>query len=231
MIFSVLIPAAGSGERLGSAMSKALIEIGGEAMFLRAAKPFLRFADCQEVVIAAPARDLSEFEQHAQRLADPRVRVIPGGTTRQESVERALEASSKTCDALLVHDAARPFITGSLIASVLDGLRDCSASLPGLPLKDTIKLVEDEGEFVEHTLPRDRLYAAQTPQAIRAELFREAHSLALNDRWTATDDVALIEHYHLGNVRIVPGSEGNFKITTPEDLRRAQQLVAQASGS
>ncbi|MBU0693037.1 2-C-methyl-D-erythritol 4-phosphate cytidylyltransferase, partial [bacterium] len=138
MIFSVLIPAAGSGERLGASVSKTLIEIGGEPMFVWAVKPFLRLADCQEVVIAAPERDLSEFEKQAKRLADPRVHVIPGGPTRQDSVGRALIALTKTSDAILVHDAARPFITESLIESVLNGLRNCSASLPGLPEKDTI---------------------------------------------------------------------------------------------
>lgn len=230
MIFSVLIPAAGSGVRLGSSLPKALIEIGGEPLFVRAAKPFLKFADCQELIIAVPARELNGFSEQAKRLADARVGVVAGGATRQESVRCALAALHSPGETVLVHDAARPFVTEELISAVLDGLRDCSAALPGLPVKDTIKLVDYESGIVEDTLPREKLYSVQTPQAIRTHLFREAHRQAMKENLIATDDVTLIEYYHLGNVRIVPGSETNFKITTPEDLRRAQQLIEQASG-
>jgi 2-C-methyl-D-erythritol 4-phosphate cytidylyltransferase len=223
LIFSLLVPAAGSGERLGASIPKALIEITGKPMFVHAVLPFLGFPNCREVVIAAPAADILKFSEAAQLLNDDRVRVIGGGATRQESVRLSLESLTDSCDVVLVHDAARPYVTNSLIESVLDGLADCSACLPGLPVKDTVKQVNADG-IVDSTLPRDLLFTVQTPQAIRAELFRQAHRLAAQDGWITTDDVALIEHYHLGKVRVVIGSELNFKITTPEDLQRAHRF-------
>jgi 2-C-methyl-D-erythritol 4-phosphate cytidylyltransferase len=223
LIFSLLVPAAGSGERLGASIPKALIEIAGEPMFVHAVRPFLRFPSCREVVIAAPEKEILKFTEAALLLSDDRVKIIGGGATRQESVRLSLESLTNLCDVVLVHDAARPFITEDVIKSVIAGLADCSACLPGLPVKDTVKQADADG-IIEATLPREQLYAVQTPQAIRAELFRQAHQLAARDGWISTDDVALIEHYHLGKVRIVPGSELNFKITSPEDLQRAHRF-------
>jgi 2-C-methyl-D-erythritol 4-phosphate cytidylyltransferase len=224
--FALLVPAAGSGERLGFDVPKALLALAGEALFARAVRPFLSFADCREVVIAAPPEYLAEFERAAKELRDSRVRVIAGGATRQDSVGLALDAVSEIYDAVIVHDAARPFVTRELIEAVFAGLDDDTAAvLPGLPATDTLKLVKPGSLEVAQTLARARIYSVQTPQLLRMEIFRAAHRKARERGMQASDDVALIEEYGLGKVQIVPGDERNIKLTTPADLERARSFL------
>jgi 2-C-methyl-D-erythritol 4-phosphate cytidylyltransferase len=224
--FALLVPAAGSGARLGADKPKALLELNGEPLFVLAIRPFLKFVECRGIVVAVPRESLDDFEAAKESLQDSRVRIIAGGATRQDSVGKALDALLDSYEAVAVHDAARPLVTRDLIEAVLTGLdAETTAVLPGLPATDTLKLVKSGGDEVEATLPRERIYAVQTPQLIRTEPFREAHRKASANNFQASDDVALIEAYKLGRVKLVPGDDRNFKITTPADLERARSLL------
>jgi 2-C-methyl-D-erythritol 4-phosphate cytidylyltransferase len=226
--FALLLPAAGSGTRLGSALPKALVEFAGEPMFVRALHPFLAFESLAAVVIAAPREHLSAFRDAVGELnARVEVRVIAGGETRQDSVGLALDAVQFfAVGAVLVHDAARPLVNTATIQRVLDGLdRDVVAVLPGLPVSDTLKAASGDPLLVTATVPRDGLYAVQTPQGVRYDAAVAAHQRARAEAVQCTDDVALIERFGLGRVRICEGDTLNFKITSPADLRLARLLA------
>ena len=149
--------------------------------------------------------------------------VVPGGPSRADSVRCGLVAVPDDAAVIVVHDAARPLATPGLFAAVIDAVAGggVDAAVPGLPLSDTVKAVDAAGNVVR-TLDRDTLVAVQTPQAFRADVLRRAHRDAGPG---ATDDAMLVEA--LGaTVRVVPGDEGNLKITAPGDLRAAERLLA-----
>jgi 2-C-methyl-D-erythritol 4-phosphate cytidylyltransferase/2-C-methyl-D-erythritol 2,4-cyclodiphosphate synthase len=143
-------------------------------------------------------------------------KAVPGGESRRDSVYHGLQALPSRCAFVLVHDAARPFASARLARRLIDALEEGAAGvIPGLPLSDTVKAVRDG--MVEATPDRDALRAAQTPQAFRLDILREAHEKARALHWTATDDANLLERCGYA-VRVIPGEAANRKITTPEDL-------------
>ena len=152
--------------------------------------------------------------------------VVTGGTTRSESVRRALEAVPVAAELVIVHDAARPLASPALFAAVVAALADSGidGAVPGLPVPDTIKRVH-QGRVVE-TLDRTELVAVQTPQAFRATALRTAHAGGAD----ATDDAALVEALG-GRVVVVQGETGNTKLTTGADLDWARQRLARVSPS
>jgi 2-C-methyl-D-erythritol 4-phosphate cytidylyltransferase len=229
--YALLMPGAGSGSRLGAVVPKALIEIGGRALFVHAAEPFLDDPRCTEVIIAAPPGfEISFARAAALEWGAGRVKVITGGRIRQESVSLALAAVSSRPEAVLVHDAARPLVSRAVIERVLDALRDCAAAVPGLPLVDTLKRVTGHPPLVAQTVDRTPLVAVQTPQALLFSLAVRAFERAAATGFEATDDVSLIEQFNLGPIRVVDGDPRNFKITTAEDLVRARDLLTRADG-
>ena len=148
---------------------------------------------------------------------------MTGGAERQESVYRGLLAVPEQAQLVLIHDAARPLVTEALISRVIKAARRTGAVVPGVPLKDTIKQI-DEDCLVAKSLPRDRLVAVQTPQAFRHRLILKAHAKAAVDQFRATDDAMLVEQLGLP-VETVLGDECNFKITTGLDLELARLLL------
>jgi 2-C-methyl-D-erythritol 4-phosphate cytidylyltransferase len=200
-----LLVAAGSGERLGADRPKAFVMLGGRPM-LEWSVDALRAAGIEEIVVALP-----EGEESPEGTVGVR-----GGKTRTESVRAALEASSG--DPVVIHDAARPLVTPETIRSALDAVRDCEGVVVATPVTDTVKRVE-EG-VVRETVPREGLWAAQTPQVLhRAALERGLAETS----GAVTDDVALVEG--VGRVRVVEGPRENFKVTTPADLAAAEALL------
>ncbi len=222
-----MVPAAGSGERLGLQTPKALVPIAGYPMFAWSVAAFLSSGAGENVTIAVPGECRSEFEAAVSRYFRGKdVSVAVGGATRQESVGIALQRSSPECDVVLVHDAARPLLSVQLIGRVVDEFsKDADAVIPVLPLTETVKLIDPESSRVLKTLDRASLVSAQTPQAVRREALIQAHELARKLRFQTTDDVALIEHFELGSVRWIPGDPDNIKITYPRDLELAQEFL------
>jgi 2-C-methyl-D-erythritol 4-phosphate cytidylyltransferase len=221
-----LVPAAGGGTRLGAAVPKALVPVGGVPLVVRAVRALLCSNSVDHVLVAA--RDAAAVEA---LLADARVdpehwSVVPGGADRGSSVAAALAEGLRRfpeAHTVLVHDAARaltpPALVTALVAAVASG-RD--AVVPVLPLADTVKEVDPAGAVLG-TADRSVLRAVQTPQAFRAALLRRAYAEAARGA-PATDDAGLVER--LGEpVHTVPGDPLAFKITTPWDLRIAELLV------
>ena len=220
---AVLVPAGGMGARLGSATPKQFLALGGVPILVATVRHFARHPAVRAIVVAAPEAHVGR----ARRLLGPLGRrrplaVVPGGSTRQASVERALQEVAPDIELVVVHDAVRPFITRGLLDAVLAAARAHGAAICALPIAETVKRVS--GDFVVATEERAGLWAVQTPQAFRAALLREAHEKAHRDGLVGTDDAMLVER--LGHrVRVVPGHETNVKITTPADLQRARAWV------
>ena len=216
-----IVLAAGEGERLGRG-PEAFLEIGGRSILSMAVAAASGCPEVDELVLAVP----EGFEDLAGRSIGPSLsassRVVAGGRTRQESVRLALGAVPEDRPVVVCHDAARPFAAPELFSAVVEALADADGAVPVLPLLDTVKRVRDG--YVESTLPREELRLAQTPQAFAGPALREAHARALVEAARFTDDAALLEWAGY-RVRAVTGEPVNFKITTAEDLARAERYV------
>lgn len=218
-----ILVAAGRGERMGASRPKAFLSLGGEPLILKSARPFEAAASVASLVAVVPAADVAA----ARSLLAPLqklVAVVAGGERRQDSVLEGLKQVPSGFDGVvLVHDAARPFVDEALIEAVTVAAARTGAALPVLPLVDTIKRFR-EGHVVE-TLDRGELGAAQTPQGFRLDLLERAYEQAFRDRVTLTDEALAVERIG-AVVAVVPGSTRNRKITTPEDLAWAEDLLA-----
>ena len=220
-----VIPAAGSGERLGAKKPKALVKVGRRTLIDRAATRLSKVVD--EIVIAAPAGYEAEVARSLRKLSVPVV-VITGGASRTESVSLALAHLTPDVRYVLIHDAARAFAPVSLLRRVLKVLHEgAEAVVPALVIPDTIKIV-DEHEQVRRTLARESLRAVQTPQGFSRELIERAHREAVAHGRVGTDDASLVEAIG-GTVLVIPGEERAQKITTASDLARLRKMRGKGS--
>ncbi|GED99628.1 2-C-methyl-D-erythritol 4-phosphate cytidylyltransferase [Gordonia spumicola] len=208
-----MIPAAGMGTRLGEPVPKAFVEVGGVTLLERSVTAALASGVVDDVVVAVP----EELIDRARQVA-PAARVVVGGSERSDSVRAALAVTD--ADLVLVHDAARPLTPPGLFAAVVDALiAGAEAVVPGLPVADTLKRVDD-ADLVADTVDRSVLRAVQTPQGFTARLLRRAHESAQD----ATDDAGLVEALGVP-VHVIAGDAMAFKVTTPFDLRLARLLA------
>jgi 2-C-methyl-D-erythritol 4-phosphate cytidylyltransferase len=219
----LVLTAAGGSTRFGGA-SKVLAPLLGMPVLVRAAEPFRAAFPGLPIVVTARAEDRAAVE--AALAADARLEgavVVEGGATRQASVAAGLAALPDDVGVVLVHDAARPCVTRDLVRRVAGAAERDDAAAPALPLADTVHRVDDEGRLVE-TLPRSALRAVQTPQAARLPLLRRAVEEAARLRLEATDEVGLLLAIGIA-VTAVPGDPENLKVTLPEDLLRAEEIL------
>ncbi len=201
------------GTPLGESKPKAFVEVGGTTLLERSVAAARDSGVIDDIVVAVPA----ELVERAQQIV-PAARVVVGGAERSDSVRAALAVTD--ADLVLVHDAARPLTPPALFAAVVAALRDgASAVVPGLPVADTLKRVDDT-DHVADTVDRSVLRAVQTPQGFAADLLRRAHVGAKD----ATDDAGLVEALGLP-VRVISGDAMAFKVTTPFDLKLARLLA------
>ena len=215
-----IVLAAGGGERLGLQTPKAFVGLGGRPLLVHAASAALASPGISSLVAGVPPG----WERAATELLDVvgAHAVVAGGATRQASVRAALDVIPAGAGVLVCHDAARPFASAALFEAVLRALRGDQGVVPVLPVADTVKRIR--GDLVEGTEDRDALALAQTPQAFDAVALRDAHLRAERDGVQVTDDAAALELAGY-RVRTIAGEPRNFKITTAEDLARAE-LVA-----
>lgn len=219
-----IILAAGSGTRLRAVcgMAKQYICLHGRPLYWRSALAFSHCPPISGIVFVFPREDCQREEQRIAGLAHELAlpwKIAAGGAERSVSARNGLACVPRTCKKVLVHDAARPFVTPQLIQRVLKGLDgDVSGVAPAIAVTDTIKMAQAENpHLVECTLPRARLRAIQTPQAFDAEILRQAHRYGEERRIMATDDASLLEAMG-ARVEMVAGDAANIKITRPEDL-------------
>jgi 2-C-methyl-D-erythritol 4-phosphate cytidylyltransferase len=223
-----LLLAAGSGDRLGGDVPKAFVELAGRPLVGFSLEAIAVSGAVDGVVVMVPPGQVGTALSVLGALRQRRcvVDVVEGGRSRQETVRLGLSALSPEVGTVVCHDAARPFASAALFARVLTALSEypeADGAVPVVPTPDTVKRVRD-GWLVE-TIPRDELGLAQTPQVFAAGALREAHERAATDPGAATDDAMLMEAAGF-RVIAVEGEAANFKVTTPEDLRRAESFLA-----
>jgi 2-C-methyl-D-erythritol 4-phosphate cytidylyltransferase len=225
MHVNAIIVAAGKGERMGVSLPKAFLSLAGMPLLIYALRNVGRSSIITKLVLVIA----SEREALCRELLatygpfGTSVILVHGGPERQDSVRLGLAALDPECDIVVIHDAARPFVSAALIHRSVTVAAEVGGALVAVPVRDTVKRVTEEGTVVE-TVPRHDLWLAQTPQTFRVPLIRDAHAYALREGVHVTDDVTLVEQMG-GKVQVVPGSIDNFKITTPEDLQLAEAIL------
>jgi len=219
---ALIIAAAGRGQRFGGNIKKPYAELAGRPILLRCLDRFAALeAIARRIVVVAP-EDVEFVEcNFGHELARLKVQeVVPGGQQRYDSVRAALDRVPQDCDLTAVHDAVRPLVPLRAIVEALRVAEQIGAACVGLPAHDTIKRA-GEGDIVEETLDRARLWIVQTPQVFRTALLKQAYARLHTFPGLVTDDAQLVEA--LGHpVAMVEGARENFKITTPEDLLLAE---------
>lgn len=224
-----VVPAGGTGKRMGAGAPKQFLMLGGVPLMLHSLRVLERVPSVTEVVLVVPklerARALTEVvERYGLKKV---LKVVPGGATRQESVHHGLNEVDEDVEIVVVHDAVRPFVTEDLVESSIEAARKHGGAIVAVPMKDTPKQVGAD-RLIQRTLDRTELWLAQTPQTFRRTLIVEAYRKAEVAHVHGTDDAALVER--LGHkVAIVEGSWENIKITTPEDMVLAEAILAARS--
>src|SRR5712692_4737262 len=230
MHVTAIIAAGGRGVRFGGVVPKQLLAVGGRSILERSVALFLSHAAIDEVVVALPAELLADPPSFLRSSQKP-LHLVAGGARRQDSVISAFKAANERSDVIVVHDAARPLATGDLVSRTIAAAAESGAALAALAASDTVKRSASNpssdarpGELlVAETIPRESIFLAQTPQAFRRDVLRDALALA-GTLVEVTDEATLVERAGRP-VRLVQGEATNIKITTPVDLQIAETLV------
>lgn len=222
MIYQVVIPAAGSGKRMGAGQNKLFLSLSGYPIIMKTLLVFEQDPWCQGIILVINEQEKAWFERSLSKYQLSKLMAFaPGGKERQQSVYNGLQLA--TSDIVLIHDGARPLVDQEDIHRVVLRAEESGAAVLAVPVKDTIKKVNQS--HVVETVERQSLWAMQTPQAFRLPLIIKAHELgSLRDK-NATDDAQLVEWIE-EKVWVVEGSYKNIKITTAEDLVIGERLLS-----
>lgn len=224
-----VIPAAGQGSRMNSSVNKQFIDLCGVPVIVRTLRAFEESPLIDSIVAVTRDSEREELKLLCIKYNITKLMGIAhGGDTRQDSVRNALEflaniqVDPENCY-VLIHDGARPFVYEDIIQRSIEAVRKYKACGVGVPVKDTIKNVSTDLKILE-TLPRENLWAIQTPQSFHFPLISKLHQKAFDDRLQFTDDTSLAEHYG-ESAYMVQGDYQNIKITTPEDLLYGEMIL------
>lgn len=215
-----VILGAGSGTRMKSEKNKMLLDICGKTVIERSVENFLNLSDVDEIIVTVREQDVDEF---SKLLTDERISFVIGGSTRQQSVKNAIETIDDA-ELVIIHDGARPLVLEEDIDSAIKAAYEFGSAALAVPVKDTVKVVDKNG-FVISTPDRSTLFAVQTPQIFKFNLYKSALEKATADGREFTDDCQLLE-YAKQKVKLVVGSYENIKITTPEDIAVAEGILS-----
>lgn len=218
MFVSAIIAAGGRGVRFGSDQPKQLLALAGKPVLQHSVEAFLHSAHIAELIVALPD-DLAATPPDYLRGSSKPLHVVAGGARRQDSVANAFARVSRDADLVIIHDAARPLVTEAVIARTIAAAASSGAAIAAVRAHDTVKRAGADRVIVD-TLPREEIFLAQTPQAFRVGVLRDALAMAGD----ATDEAALAERAG-HQVRVVDGDPRNLKVTTPEDLAIAERLL------
>lgn len=223
----LIIPAAGSGRRMGSDRNKLLLSLQGKPLLAWTLLAAKASRSIRWIGVVGQPDDFHDFKEIVQALGMTKiVHLIPGGTTRQESVFRGLQDLPAVAEKVLIHDGARCLVTPKLFDRCAQELETCTGLVAAIPVKDTIKMVDAGSKLITGTPDRTNLWAAQTPQGFNVELITRCHQQGQEQEWQVTDDAMLFEQCNLP-VKIVAGEETNLKVTTPMDLAIADFILRQ----
>lgn len=214
-----IIAAAGRGKRLGSSLPKQFLKVRGRTILEMSVEAFEQNKYVDEIFVAANA-DYCELTEKLCRGFSKLKKIVAGGAERQDSVRAALDCLRGENGIVLVHDAARPFVSEAVINAVIEGTADFGAAIPTVPAKDTIRQVDGTGS---RTLQRETLACVQTPQGFRISLIKHAFEKAQAEGFLGTDDASLVERMGI-NISMVQGEDANRKITTREDLETEMRI-------
>lgn len=222
---TAIVPAAGSGSRMGTGVKKQYLILEGIPVLGHVLRVLEKSTVIKSVVVVVGSgeEDYCRVAVVGKLGLKKVAAIVPGGKERQESVYNGLLALSPGTGMVVIHDGARPFLDAKCLQVVVEAAGAYGAATCATPVKDTVKFADGE-DFVSRTLPRERLWLVQTPQAFRYDIIFGAHRRARDDKYTATDDAGLVEYLGLP-VKIVPGAYSNIKITTPEDLIVASAMI------
>jgi len=228
MKVSAIIPAAGSGERFGE--EKQFKLFSGRPLIFHTLKLFLQSDYIDEIIVAVPSANVDSTHRDVLSMsAGKPVKVVAGGTRRQDSVKNGIDVSDSHSTLVCIHDAARPFVTEDLIQRSVSACEFADGAVVGIPSKDTVKF--SENGLVKETLDREKIWLAQTPQCFHKNKLIQALYYAETENLTGTDESALMEAMGF-SIKLVDGDSNNFKITTKDDWIRAEVVAArQAPGS
>jgi len=222
----LLIPAAGMGKRMGGDRNKLLLQLLNRPILAWTLLAAEQSKSIKWVGIMGQTCDFPAFKAIVSDLKlNLPINFIEGGDTRQESVFNGLAGLPNDAERVLIHDGARCLATPALFDRCAESLLNCQGLIAAVPVKDTIKIVDDQ-MIVKDTPPRSQLWAAQTPQGFEVKLLKECHNHGKSLGWEVTDDAALLEKCNLP-VTIVEGEETNLKVTTPVDLAIAEFILRQ----
>ena len=217
MVKSAIITAAGSGRRFGEA--KQFKKLHGKPLYQYSLDTFIKSRLFDEIILVIPNSNQEKVQKEIKRMYSSQVSLVIGGPDRQDSVKNAIQNSNPNIDLVVIHDAARPFITTTLIEKCISACETSDGAIIAMQPHDTIKFSKDN--IVEKTIDRSNIWMAQTPQAFNKRKILEAYSSSDFDDLIVTDESSLMEK--LGyKIMIVPGTGKNFKITTFDDWERAE---------
>ena len=212
---SAIIVAAGRGKRMGG-IDKSFIKLRGTPIIKYSFDCLYRYKYIKEIIIVMNEKNIDKGKELFKSY---NVKIVLGGNTRAESAKRGVMQARE--EFVLIHDAVRPFITQKLLNEIFFAIKDADAVIPGIPVKSTIKKIND-ASFVEETLKRDKLVKVQTPELFKRNVLLDAYKkYPIND---ITDEAMLIERMQ-GKVKVVKGLEENIKITTPFDLILMEEII------
>jgi 2-C-methyl-D-erythritol 4-phosphate cytidylyltransferase/2-C-methyl-D-erythritol 2,4-cyclodiphosphate synthase len=218
---TAIIAAGGAGRRIGGSVPKQLLEIAGRSLLERSVDAFRSHGGISQLIVALPPALLNEPPRWLEG-----VRLVAGGERRQDSVASAFDAIADQTEIVLVHDAARPFVSPALISRTIDAAAEHGAAIAAVDVRDTVKRAEavSGSHVIVETIPRETVFLAQTPQGFRRDVLAAAIALGRAGA-DVTDEASLAERAGY-RVHIVAGESDNVKITTAEDLAAAQTRVA-----
>jgi len=218
---TAIVAAGGRGQRFGADRPKQLLEVAGRTLLDRSVSALLAHPAIDAVIVALPIEVVADPPSYLRVSAKP-LRLVAGGARRQDSVANAFAAVGDDADVVLIHDAARPFVSADLITRAIVAAAESGAAVAAIASRDTVKHAVDD-RFVHETLPRERIYLAQTPQTFQRRVLRDALALAEQGQ-DVTDEATLAER--AGHpVRLVEGELSNIKITVPEDMSVAAAIA------
>nr|WP_024621634.1 2-C-methyl-D-erythritol 4-phosphate cytidylyltransferase [Clostridioides mangenotii] len=220
---SVVVVAAGNGKRMNIGINKQFIKLGEKEVIAHTIQVFYINKDIDEIVVCIKPEEEEYFlDNIINKYNFKGVKIAYGGKERQDSIYNGLKKLDEKCDIVLIHDGARPFVDDKIIAESIEEAKIKKAVVVGVPVSDTIKIVKN-GE-IESTPDRSLLWAAQTPQVFEYDTIKKAYEDAYESGFYGTDDSMLVER--IGQkVSMVMGSQKNIKITNPEDLKTANQII------
>ncbi|MGL6107814.1 2-C-methyl-D-erythritol 4-phosphate cytidylyltransferase [Romboutsia sp.] len=220
----VVIVAAGSGSRMKMNINKQFIKLNNKEIIAYTIEKFYKHKNIQEIVVVLKEDEINFFKNEIlNKYGFNNVKIAFGGNERQDSVYNGLKLLGSDCDIVLIHDGARPFVTKKIIDKSIEEAKKHKAIVVGVPVKDTIKVINGENEIID-TPERSKLWAVQTPQTFEYNMLIKAYENAFNDGFYGTDDAMLVERIGY-KVKMLEGSYNNIKITTPEDVNIGVQIL------